>query len=146
MPENTIDPERIDPLEAAARIRAVSRRVDAGRRGHAAVTCGVALVLVAYFALLGSVHRGRGDDFAQLILVGAPTVCVLLGQELWRRWPGVGARRLDLLENRVLTSSAALTMVAGVLAVKLAHPVPSTLTGILPAAPWLLLSWRTVRA
>jgi hypothetical protein len=148
----TIDAESaelIDPAEAAARIRRVRERVDAGRKGHAALTGGVALALLAYFALLGHAHYGHSHSrvgLSQTILVAAPTVCVLIGQQLWHRYPGTGARRLDLLESRVLTVSAALTLVAGVLAMKLAHPFPSMLAGVLPAAPWLLLSRRTARS
>lgn len=138
--------EIFHPDEAADRIHRAGDAVRTGRRHRATVSTSAGVAMLAYFVLFGTVRRGHTPALTEIVLTLAPTVAVLMGVELWRRRPSVEGRRLSILESRAIAASSVFACVAGIGAVTLPHPIPSTLCGLLPAAPWFLLAWRTARA
>ncbi|WP_328473274.1 hypothetical protein [Streptomyces sp. NBC_00448] len=137
--------EPMDVPAAMARIEDARRQVEDGRRWRAMGFALVAVVTLAYFALMGGVDDAS-SGLPGVVLTMAPTMVVLSMAEVWNRHRSPDSRRSVRREHRLAVVFGMLVFVAGALATLLPHPWPAALVGIVPAVPCVAGAWLAVQA
>lgn len=135
-----VEDEPIDVPAAMARIEDARRRVAEGRHWRATSFALVAVVTLAYFAVMGGVDDAS-SGLPGVVVTMAPTMVVLAVAAVWNRHRSPDSRRTVQREYRLAVVFGMLVCVAGVLATVLPHPLPASLAGIAPAAPCVVGAW-----
>jgi len=136
--------ESFRPEDAKARIQRADALVRAGRRWRSGSLLALAVVTIAYFAVMGGVHYTQSGLVATIMTI-FPVIAVIMGMEVFGRRRTVQSRLYQRHEVVLATTFAILCGVAGVLATLLPHPLPAALSGIVPAVPCLIGARRAMR-